>query len=139
LQTLVDAIGARVTNADDLTRSAEPAAQPGEHCGFCSVRPLCSAYWLTTSDPAGLKGGAWFDFEGTVAERNGTKSWWLRDHSAQQNPLLLRTTSAQQVFEPGQRLRLLGVRRDEDPDTDAVVAVLTQTSEVFVESGESDY
>ena len=46
--------------------------------------------------------------------------------------MLLRTTSAYQVFEPGQRLRLLGLRRDEDPDTDAVVAVLTQTSEVFV-------
>ena len=139
LQALVYALGTRVAAADALVLSAEPAARTGEHCGFCSVRPLCSAYWVTTPDPASLKEGTWFDFEGIVDERNGIKSWWLRDLSPQQTPLLLRTTSAHQAFEPGKRLRLLGLRRDEDPDTDAVVAMLTQTSEVFLVAGESDY
>jgi hypothetical protein len=139
LQTLVDTLTTRVANADDLVRSEEPSAQLGDHCGFCSVRPLCSAYWSTSTDTATLKRGTWFDFEGTVVERNGIKSWWLSDLSPKENALLLRTTSAHHVFEPGQRLRLLGLRRDEDPDSDTVVAVLTQTSEVFLVTGDGDY
>jgi len=83
--------------------------------------------------------GSWFDFEGTVVERNGIKSWWLHDLGPRKGPLLLRTTSAHHAFEPGQRLRLLGLRRDEDPDSEVAVAVLAQTSEVFVVTGESDY
>lgn len=139
LQTLVDALTTRVADADDLVRSDEPSAQLGDHCHFCSVRPLCSAYWSATPDPGTLKRGTWFDFEGTVVERNGVKSWWLNDLSPKKNALLLRTTSAHHVFDPGQRLRLLGLRRDEDPDGEAVIAVLTQTSEVFVVTGDGDY
>ncbi len=139
VQTLVDQLSARVTTADELVRSDEPVARPGDHCTFCAVRPLCSAYWPTTPDPATLKRGTWFDFEGTVVERNGIKSWWLNDLSAEKNPLLLRTTSAHHMFEPGQRLRLLGLRRDEDPEADAVVAVLTQVSEAFIVTGDGDY
>ena len=138
LQPLTDALKSRVTSADDLVRSDKPSAKPGDYCGFCSVRPLCSAYWSTSPDPATLKRGTWFDFEGTVVERNGIKSWWLNDRSPKKNALLLRTTSAHHAFEPGQRLRLLGLRRDEDPDSDTVVAVLTQTSEVFVATGDGD-
>ena len=139
LQALVAAIGSQVAAADVSVLAAEPAAQPGEHCGFCAVRHLCSAYWLAVPEPATLRGGTWFDFEGIVRERNGIKSWWLSDLSPQHLRLLLRTTSAQLTFEPGQRLRLLGLRRDDDPEADAVVAVLTPMSEVFVVSGESDY
>ena len=139
VQTLVDQLSARVTTADELVRSDEPVARPGDHCTFCAVRPLCSAYWPTTPDPATLKRGTWFDFEGTVVERSGIKSWWLNDLSAEKNPLLLRTTSAHHKFEPGQRLRLLGLRRDEDPEADAVVAVLTQASEAFIVTGDGDY
>jgi hypothetical protein len=139
LQTLIDALKTRVASADDLASSDKPSAKPGDYCGFCSVRHLCSAYWSNTPDPATLKRGAWFDFEGTVVERNGIKSWWLNDLSPKKNALLLRTTSAHHVFDPGQRLRLLGLRRDEDPDSDTAVAVLTQTSEVFVVTGDGDY
>jgi hypothetical protein len=138
LQALVAAIGPRVAAADASVLSAEPAAQPGEHCGYCSVRQLCSAYWPTVPEPSALKSGTWFDFEGVVQERNGIKSWWLSDPSQQQRRLLLRTTSAQLTFERGQRIRLLGLRRDDDPETDAVVAVLTPRSEVFVVSSETD-
>lgn len=139
VQTLAQQLRARVTTADELVHSDEPAARPGDHCAFCAVRPLCTAYWPTTPEPASLKRGSWFDFEGTVVERNGTKSWWLHDLGPRKGPLLLRTTSAHHAFEPGQRLRLLGLRRDEDPDSEVAVAVLAQTSEVFVVSGESDY
>lgn len=139
LQTLVDALTTQVANADNLVRSEEPPAQVGDHCGFCSVRPLCSAYWSASPDPAALKPGTWFDFEGTVVERNGIKSWWLKDLSPKKNALLLRTTSAHHVFDPGQRLRLLGLRRHDDPDGEAVVAVLMQSSEVFVVTGDGDY
>lgn len=139
LQSLAEEIAERVANADELVRSDEPSAHPGDHCGFCSVRPLCSAYWSTSPDPATLKRGTRFDFEGTVVERNGIKSWWLHDQSPQKKALLLRTTSAHHVFDPGQHLRLLGLRRDEDPDSDAVVAVFTQASEVFVVTRDGDY
>ncbi|KAF0834369.1 PD-(D/E)XK nuclease superfamily protein [Ornithinibacter aureus] len=139
VQTLAQQLSARVTTADELVQSDEPAARPGDHCAFCAVRPLCTAYWPTTPEPASLKRGSWFDFEGTVVERNGIKSWWLHDLGPRKGPLLLRTTSAHHAFEPGQRLRLLGLRRDEDPDSEVAVAVLAQTSEVFLVTGESDY
>ncbi|MGN6782151.1 MAG: PD-(D/E)XK nuclease family protein [Marmoricola sp.] len=139
MQTLVDQLRARVTTADELVHSDEPAARTGDQCTFCAVRPLCTAYWPTTPEPASLKRGTWFDFEGIVVERNGIKSWWLHDVSPRKSPLLLRTTSAHHVFEPGQRLRLLGLRLDEDPDSDTAVAVLTQTSEVFLVTGDGDY
>jgi hypothetical protein len=138
VRTLVDQLSARIATADELVQSDEPAARPGDYCTFCAVRPLCTAYWPTTPEPAALKGGTWFDFEGTVVERNGIKSWWLHDLSPRKSPLLLRTTSANHAFESGQRLRLLGLRRVEDPESDVAVAVLAQTSEVFVVTGESD-
>ena len=138
LQALVDGVGPRVAAADAMAVSVVPAAQVGEHCGFCSVRTLCSTYWQFRPDPAGLKDGDFFDFEGVVADQNGIKSWWLQGVGGYRR-LLLRTSSAHQEFESGQRLRLLGLVRDEDPETDAVVAVLTQNSEVFVVTGESDY
>lgn len=139
LQSLADALTTRIASADDHARSDAPTAQPGDHCRFCSVRSLCSAYWPTTPDPRDVKRGAWFDFEGTVAERNGIKSWWLHDSSPENKALLLRTTAAHHVFESGQRLRLLGLRREEDPETDISVAVLTQMSEVFEVTRQSDY
>jgi len=139
LQKLAEALTTRIAAADNHARSDAPTAQPGDHCRFCSVRSLCSAYWPTAPDPRDVKRGVWFDFEGTVVERNGIKSWWLRDSSAANKSLLLRTTSAHHVFEPGQRLRLLGLRRDEDPETDIPVAVLAQTSEVFEVIGQSGY
>lgn len=139
LQSLADALTTRIISADDLVRSDEPLARPAEHCRFCSVRPLCSAYWPTAPDPGTLKRGTWFDFEGTIVERNGIKSWWLHDSSPQKNALLLRTTSAHHEFEPGQRLRLLGLRRGEDPESDTPVAVFTQSSEVFEVTGQGDY
>jgi hypothetical protein len=86
-----------------------------------------------------LKRGTWFDFEGTVVERNGMKSWWLQDLSPERIVLLLRTTSAHHVCDLAQRLRLLGLRRDEDPDINAIVAVPTRASEVFVATGDGDY
>ncbi|MFD9826388.1 PD-(D/E)XK nuclease family protein [Tsukamurella tyrosinosolvens] len=139
LRTLMDELSSRVTTADRLVSADEPAARPGDQCTFCDVRPLCSAYWPTTPDPFIMKRGTWFDFEGTVVGRNGIKSWWLHDLSPREHRLLLRTTSAHDVFEPGQHLRLLGLRRDEDLDGDVAVAVLTQTSEAFVVTGASDY
>ena len=139
MEELTNDLRTRVDEADALVLSAEPAAKTGEHCAFCSVRPLCSAYWRLQPDLANGKDGSWFDFEGTVVERNGLKSWWLRASGSSQTQLLLRTTSAHQEFEVGDRLRLLGLRRTEDPETDASVAVLTQRSEVFVVVEESDF
>lgn len=139
LRAMVNAIGPRVAAADELVNASEAAANTGEHCGFCPVRTLCSAYWSITPDPALLEDGAWFDIEGVVRERGGLKHWWLQYSGRRSGTLLLRTTSAHQAFVTGQRIRLLGLRRDVDPDSDAIVATSTQYSEVFLITGESDY
>lgn len=61
-------------------------------------------------------------------------------HPTTQKPtLLLRTTSPQQQLVSGKRVRLLAIRRDDDPEVDAMVATLTTNSEIFVVVGGGDY
>lgn len=135
LQRLAIEIEARVDAADNAIHADDPAAVPGDHCGYCSVKSLCADYWTGTPDPQELVSGSWFDFEGVVDERNGIKSWWLREVQPRGRRLLLRTSTVHPSIELGQHLRLLGLRRDEDPDTDAAVAVLTGSAEIFLLEG----
>jgi hypothetical protein len=139
LLALSESTRVRVAKADALVLADEPVATAGDHCHLCSVRSICGAYWQSIApDPASLPGGKWFDFEGIVGEQNGTKSWWLLDPSSQKAVLLLRTTSRQQKLIPGQQVRLLGIRRDNDPEVESVVATLTANSEIFVVVGDSN-
>ncbi len=140
LQTLVEATKSRVAGADVRAMAQAPVAITGEHCRLCSVRSVCSKYWQdVTPDPETLRNGTWFDFDGIVGHQNGVKSWWMLDPSTRKTALLLRTTSPRQKLVPDQQLRLLGIRRDDDPEVDAVVATLTTNSEVFVVDAGGDY
>jgi hypothetical protein len=91
-----------------------------------------------TPDPVGLPGGTWFDYEGIVGQQNGIKSWWMLERDSGKTELLLRTTSVRRSLVLGQRLRLLGLRRDDDPEAGSTVATLTANSEVFLVAGESN-
>jgi hypothetical protein len=140
LQTLFETTKTRVAEADQRVLADRPAATSGDHCQLCPVRSICATYWLDiTPDPATLADGTWFDFEGVVGQQNGAKSWWMLDSSTHKPALLLRSTSPAQKLVSGQRIRLLGLRRDDDPEDNAVVASLTTNSEVFLVTGESDY
>jgi hypothetical protein len=138
LLTLVASASARVADADSQVEAEAPVAVTGEHCRHCPVRSICAAYWHEVApNPIALPVGTWFDYEGIVGQQNGIKSWWMLDHDSRKVELLLRATSVGRPLEPGQRLRILGLRRDSDPEVDGTVATLTVNSEVFLVMGEA--
>ncbi|WP_159078170.1 PD-(D/E)XK nuclease family protein [Salinibacterium hongtaonis] len=133
LASFAESIKARVLEADRRIEVDVPAATTGPQCLRCPVRSVCTVYWTTVIPvPSSVAPDAWFDFEGIVGAQNGANSWWMLDLSGTRPVVLLRTASAQTSLSKGQRVRLLGIRRDADPDVEAVVATLTMGSEVFV-------
>lgn len=134
----LDQLAAAASHEIDLAEAAlarrPPPAQPEpDLCRMCSVRQLCDDYWassLTSSSDGGV-GNDWFDFEGAVSDRNGARSWLLSS-SRSGGPLLLRVPTEKVDFAPGDRVRLLNLRREDDEECPHPVAVLTQSSEVFL-------
>jgi hypothetical protein len=133
LGVLAASLGAAVAHADAELVSGEPQAMPSvENCGGCAVRHLCSSYWREVA-PAldGVSNGAWFDYEGVIGEQNGQRSWWLLGVASGKPELLLRTSSAEVPFVEGDHVRLLGLRRDSDPEVPMPIALLTVRTESF--------
>ena len=129
----LDALAVATTAAIEAAESAlqerpPPAVPRPEICGFCGVRQLCNDYWGSQTNLLG-EAGDWFDFEGTVVDQNGSRSWLLA--TTAEPVLLLRTPSESVPFSIGDRLRLLVLRREEDEEVTLPVAVLTSASEVF--------
>jgi hypothetical protein len=129
----LDALAVATTEAIETAESAleerpPPAFPRPEICGFCGVRQLCDDYWMRRASLSS-EADDWFDFEGTVVEQNGSRSWLLA--TTAEPVLLLRTSSESVPFGIGDRLRLLGLRREEDEEVSLPVAVLTSVSEVF--------
>ncbi|NYD68709.1 hypothetical protein BJ972_003228 [Agromyces atrinae] len=136
LDRITQSIKSRVRAADEQIEADPPVATTGPHCVQCPVRSICPAYWDSMNhDPTSVAPNSWFDFEGIVGDQNGAKSWWLLDRFGSRRVLLLRIASGAELAQ-GQRLRLLGIRRDHDPGVDGIVATLTTTSESFILSGE---
>lgn len=132
LNRITESIISRVSAADARIAADPPVATTGAHCMPCAVRSICPAYWRTMiQDPAAVAPNPWFDIEGVVGDQNGAKSWWLLDRSGSRRVLLLRIAAGASLAR-GQRLRLLGLRRDDDSEADGIVATLTVTSESFV-------
>lgn len=134
LRELQAATAQRIAAADAMTRVLPPAAVPSQdNCRFCHVKHLCDAYWPAVPprvDDASPQ--AWFDFEGRVIRNNGKMSWLLRTEIEGQNDVLVRTSAASIAFPIGQRVRIMGVRRSEDPDDDQrLVISMSKTSEWF--------
>ncbi|GAB1693463.1 PD-(D/E)XK nuclease family protein [Krasilnikovia sp. M28-CT-15] len=122
----------RIDAADKLARGVPPVARPApEVCAYCPVKGLCATYWATAlPDPAGLADGTWFDFEGVVGPANGVRSRWLLGPTGAKQ-LLLRTSPSAPALVEGDTVRLVGIRREVDPETAATVAVMVSATEVL--------
>ena len=134
LRDLERAIESRISAAAaDLAADIPKAIPSEENCSFCQVRQLCPEYWKHVARaPEAVPAGAWLDYEGVVGSQNGPRSWWMLSGWTGQRSLLLRTASTAIVLTPRTRIRVLGLRLDDDPEVDGVVGAMTSVSEVFV-------
>lgn len=111
-----------------------PPARPGpDICATCSVRHLCEDYWSFLAGASVTPEADtpyWFDYEGTVVSQNGPRSWLLAG-AGDPSQLMVRT-SASDGLPLGQRVRLLGLLRGNDPESQIPIASLTESSEVFL-------
>jgi len=136
LRDLETATRERIDAADTSAELNPPEARPSELCLMCPVRGLCDAYWASIApDYTTLADGDWFDLEGTIGIQNGPRSWWVHDHSGSRH-VLLRTTPSTKPFENGARVRILGVKREPDPEEGTPIAVMSANSEVLTLVGE---
>jgi hypothetical protein len=133
LNALEEVVRSRIAIADNLADEVPPEARPApELCGFCPVKGLCGTYWSQmVPDPSNLAYRQWFDYEGVVGPSNGVRSKWMLAPHNRERRFLLRTPPNAPPLIEGATVRLLGIRRDEDPDTDATVAVMSSTTEVL--------
>lgn len=125
---------ARIAAADATVMSASPPALPSpETCRFCQVKHLCDAYWASVPPPiTSAPLDKWFDMEGRVSRRNGSRSWVFETLDQPELEVLVRTFETDVSFPVGRRVRLLGVRRSVDPDTpERLVISLSTASEWY--------
>lgn len=132
LRSLESATAERVIAADAAVRDDSEARPSMHNCSLCPVRHLCEEYWSTLPPtPHAAKVGARLDLEGVVSARNGGRSWFVRPMSGEAD-VLLRTPSESTSIDVGHHIRVLGVRRDEEPDSNVVVTTMQTYSDLFV-------
>lgn len=134
LQVLEDSTLARIQAADAITRQQPPTANPmEEHCRYCSVRHLCDAYWSALSPfTKAASAEEWFDFQGRIVRRNGSRSWFVETLTQPPVEVLVRTVETETAFQVGRRVRMLGVRQSKDPDDpDRLVISMVGTTEWY--------
>jgi hypothetical protein len=125
-------IRARARAAQEQMQAAIPDARTGPHCARCPVRSICTTYWTSVVPaPSLVSLEAWFDFEGIVGDQNGVKSRWMLEPATGKPAFLLRT-AAGVTLTSGDVVRLVGLRSEDDPEVDALVASFTATSELFL-------
>jgi hypothetical protein len=137
LKSLETATAARIEVADKIPQNPPPIATPGkETCRHCHVKHLCDAYWAAVPPAiADVSAKEWFDFEGRVLRRNGSRSWYVASLADPEVEVLVRTVEPDVAFPVGKRVRLLGVRRSQDPDTpERLVVSMVGTSEWYAVS-----
>lgn len=133
LRTLDRDLRERIGAADATVAAQSPDARPSpENCQYCPVRHLCEDYWSRVAPGiSAVRVGDRFDYQGVVALANGARSWAM-DHRPGEPAVLLRTSSPSTNLRVGDHVRVLGVRRDEDPESGVLVAEMTTNSESFV-------
>jgi len=135
LRTLESATAGRIDAADMVIRKQVPRAIPGdENCRHCTVKHLCDAYWAEVPPAvAAASADEWFDFEGRILRQNGSKSWFAEPVVGPPTEVLVRTVETDAPFQVGGHVRLLGVRRSQDPDdADRLVIAMVATSEWYL-------
>lgn len=136
LADLAARMDARISAAEDALRKRPPPARPSvSMCRLCSVRQLCDDYWaawpnLPPPTSSVEPESNWFDYEGIVTSQNGPRSWLVA--TVDGSELLLRTPSETTTFRCGDRVRMLGLLRGDDPESRLPIGTLTQASEVFL-------
>lgn len=134
LHAIETATAARIETADTITQNPPPTATPSEeNCRYCHVKHLCDAYWPAIP-PAVTKVSTeqWFDFEGRVLRPNGSRSWFVETLAEPTAEVLVRTDKTDVAFPVGKRVRLLGVRKSQDPDSpERLVISMVGTSEWY--------
>lgn len=135
LRSLRRSVASRVAAADLITQTPPPMAIPSEeNCRYCDVKHLCDAYWADLL-PAitDISTDQWFDFEGRILRQNGSRSWFAETATGPPVEVLVRTLETDVAFKVGGRIRLLGVRRSQDPDDpDRLVISMVGTSEWYL-------
>lgn len=129
-------VEAEIAVASREAGSRTPTARPSpETCASCGVRQLCPTYWAAVA-PRTIPSqeDSWFDFEGVIGEENGQRSWWILNDEGRPQ-MLLRTAATAPGFVVGDRVRLLGLRRESDPGVVSPIGSMTVTTEVFVFDG----
>lgn len=132
---LAATLKAEIDQALQETGSGSPSARPSAAtCNGCSVRQLCAAYWASVapSESPSPDDDTWFDFEGVIGAENGQRSWWLLDSDGRRRQMLLRANTMEPGFGVGDRVRLLGLRPDSDPEVPFPIGSMTVATEVFV-------
>lgn len=125
---------ARVEDADAEVSGSSSLAKPAaETCQFCQVRHLCTEFWQDMApSPAAVAPRDWFDLEASVVRQNGVKSWVVESTQGGVE-ILVRTPSPSSKLPVGKRIRMLGVRKVEDPDRpELLIAALGSGSETYV-------
>lgn len=135
LDDLATATARQIEAADAAVGQRPPPARPAAGtCGQCDVRQLCDEYWNWLPhrlDDQGRQQQGWLDFEGIVRSQNGPRSWLLAT-AGDSTQLLLRTSAEAVPFKAGDRVRVLSLRHDADPESPIPVGTMTHLSEVFV-------
>lgn len=140
LDNLSTGVRTKITTADSEANSDTPTARPApDNCLSCTVRQLCETYWARVAARTIVSPDSdWFDVEGIIGNQNGQRSWWLLGVSGKQE-LLLRTSTQLPPFQIGDKVRIVGLRRDHDPDLATAIGTLTVGTEVFVMDGPSTH
>jgi hypothetical protein len=131
LRVIEAATAVRIAAADADVSDVPRALPSPENCQYCPVRHLCEDYWSSAAPaPIAARIGEWLDIDGVVTAPNGAKSWHLRTTTGETD-VLLRTPTESTELHVGDRVRVLGVRRDEEPDTGIIVAAMTAQSDLY--------
>lgn len=125
-------VATRIEAADAAVAGDPPVAVIGDHCGLCSVRGLCDSYWATgNAATATVAAGTWYDLAGTVVREHGVKSFVLKEARTNAE-VLVRTPTPSYAVPMDRDIRILGVRREVDPDEEeALIAAVASVSEIL--------
>ena len=135
LAELETVLAGRLSVARKTLSHRPPPARPApDLCTHCPVRHMCEEYWQFIEAPA-LEPGmtALLDFQVTVRERNGPRSWTCqiaRPSGMKDTRVLLRVPEEVQLA-PGQAIRVLTAIAEADEDHELLTLTVTSMSEVF--------
>lgn len=132
LDALRDDLETRIeTLTDELDRRPPEARPHPDTCAFCQVRQLCDDYWASPNLHPSLSSredGSLVDCEISVEGRMGPRSWSV---DLGGTAMILRTRNEAQRFDPGSKIRVLGLRIQRDLESEAIFLSETASVEIF--------